>query len=334
MTSTRQVSQKRHAQGLEVIGVEDGAVYEALVAHPRSSATELAERLDSGARAVALALARLASEGLAHRTPGRTARYTAASPDLVLTPLLERREHELRRTRAALQQLTSLHRTAHRTAHPADLVEVITGADAIAARVRRAQAEAGEEILILDRAPYVVPPGGNFEPEVRRLREGVRFRVIYDRAGVGLPGRLEEDILPTIDRKERAGVRDTLPVKLFVADRRLAVIPIEDTTGIPDAAYVIHPCAMLDALLALFEAEWERATPITRAGIGRTDSGPSSEAQLLLPLLAAGHTDAGIARALGWSQRTAQRRVQRLMAELGATTRFQAGLAAKDRGWL
>ena len=41
-----------------------------------------------------------------------------------------------------------------------------------------------------------------------------------------------------------------------------------------------------------------------------------------------------IARAKGWSARTTQRRVQRLMSSLGATTRFQASLEAARRGWL
>jgi DNA-binding NarL/FixJ family response regulator len=51
-------------------------------------------------------------------------------------------------------------------------------------------------------------------------------------------------------------------------------------------------------------------------------------------LLAAGLTDAAIARAQGWSERTTQRRIHHLMSQLGVSTRFQAGLTAARRGWL
>jgi DNA-binding NarL/FixJ family response regulator len=70
------------------------------------------------------------------------------------------------------------------------------------------------------------------------------------------------------------------------------------------------------------------------SGAAGQSEGPDAETVALLTLLAAGQTDDGIARALGWSPRTTQRRVRRLMADLNATTRFQAGMAAKERGWL
>ena len=56
--------------------------------------------------------------------------------------------------------------------------------------------------------------------------------------------------------------------------------------------------------------------------------------RMLLGLLAAGLTDEAIGRQLGWHPRTVQRHVRRLMTELGAQTRFQAGLQAARRGWL
>ncbi|MEU1034769.1 LuxR C-terminal-related transcriptional regulator [Streptomyces mirabilis] len=54
----------------------------------------------------------------------------------------------------------------------------------------------------------------------------------------------------------------------------------------------------------------------------------------LLTLLAAGHTDAAIARVQGRSERTTHRHIQRVMAQLGAPTRFRAGLLATRRGRL
>lgn len=54
----------------------------------------------------------------------------------------------------------------------------------------------------------------------------------------------------------------------------------------------------------------------------------------ILSLLSAGRTDAAIARQSGISQRTVERRVRALMNQLGAATRFQAGVQAARRGWI
>ncbi|MFD0381698.1 response regulator transcription factor [Streptomyces stramineus] len=54
----------------------------------------------------------------------------------------------------------------------------------------------------------------------------------------------------------------------------------------------------------------------------------------ILTLMASGATDDAIARRLGLGRRTVVRRVSALLAMLGATTRFQAGVQAARRGWL
>jgi len=66
-----------------------------------------------------------------------------------------------------------------------------------------------------------------------------------------------------------------------------------------------------------------------------SSDGPlTSEDQQLLSLAAAGLTDQAIARRLGVAQRTVERRMQRILKALDATTRFQAGLRAGQQGLL
>jgi DNA-binding CsgD family transcriptional regulator len=60
----------------------------------------------------------------------------------------------------------------------------------------------------------------------------------------------------------------------------------------------------------------------------------SGDERALLRLLAAGLTDEAAARRLGISVRTARRQVAVLMDKLGASSRFQAGYRAAQRGWL
>jgi DNA-binding Lrp family transcriptional regulator len=336
MTNSRQLAGSRQdAQDLGAIGLApvDAQVYSTLIGHPRTTPAELAERCGLSAQQVSRALSRLTASGMASRVPGRPPRYLAAAPDLALGALMAERSAELRVARARIEELTEVFREASRYTHPAELVEVVTGTDNIRSRVRRLQESARVEIRGFDRPPYVSPPGGNLGDEHRRLRDGIRYRVIYDREAIAVPGRLHDDILVSSAHGERSRVRPELPVKMFMADEQMAVIPISSSPHVVDSAYVIHASALLDALVTLFEAEWDRAVPLAEA-VRDGEGAPDPDTGTLLTLLAAGQTDEGIGRALGWSPRTTQRRVRRLMAELNATTRFQAGMNAKARGWL
>lgn len=83
-----------------------------------------------------------------------------------------------------------------------------------------------------------------------------------------------------------------------------------------DSSLIVHPSALLDALVSLFEALWRSAVPLP---------GQDAPDDTVLALLAAGLTDDAIARRLSISTRTVQRRVRDLCDRLGARTRFQAG---------
>ena len=61
-------------------------------------------------------------------------------------------------------------------------------------------------------------------------------------------------------------------------------------------------------------------------------AGCATLAPSLLDALASGSKDEAAARALGMSLRTYRRRVAELMAAVGATSRFQAGLRARELG--
>lgn len=79
--------------------------------------------------------------------------------------------------------------------------------------------------------------------------------------------------------------------------------------------------------------DWRTTGP----GDSRVDTDPGVEPtdcdREIVLLLAAGATDETIARRLGISARTVQRRVQALMTTLGVRTRFQAGVQAALRNW-
>ncbi|MGF1432383.1 helix-turn-helix domain-containing protein [Kitasatospora sp. LaBMicrA B282] len=313
----------------------DGQVYAALVAAPQSTAGELAERCGLTAQQSGKALSRLAQQGMATRAPVDRDRYLAVAPDVAIGTLIGHREAELRAARAEMHRLMDAFREASRFTDPARSVEVLTGGEAISQRLAHLQDTSVQQVRGFDCPPYVADPESNLTRQRKRLKEGVRFRTVYDREAVAWPGRLENEILIGAQDGEEARVRTTLPMKMIMSDDRMAIIPISVGDSVLDAAYVIHPSALLQALDGLFEAEWDRAVPL-QAAIGAEPGlrEPGDDQRKLLGLLAAGLTDESIARSLGWSARTTQRRLQALMRELGASTRFQAGMAARERGWL
>jgi hypothetical protein len=318
---------------LDALGISASAarVYTELVAAGLASSSDIAGRCGLSTRAAGTELHQLATLGLAFRLEGRPVRYRPIAPDLALGTLLSRREDELRQVPSAMRQLTETFLQTARARHPDAQVEVVQGAANISRVATALHEQARQEVKGFDRAPYTRPPGTHGALENRRMKDGVTYRVIYDRAALTIPDRMAADILPSIEAGEHARSSPELPIKLLIGDDQIGLIPAAITSRAIDTTFVIHRSPILTAMIALFEAEWARATPVLAS---RSPGGPDEQTAVLVGMLASGMTDEAIARSLGWSVRTTQRRMAGLLAALGATTRFQAGVAARDRGWL
>ncbi|MFJ6211736.1 helix-turn-helix domain-containing protein [Streptomyces sp. NPDC092296] len=313
----------------------DGQVYSALVVAPKATVEELSEACGVPVQHCCKSLTRLTQQGMATRTSTDRDRYLAVAPEAALGTLIAHREAELHTARTEMQRLMDLFREASQFTDPARSVEVLTGGEAIVQRLEHLTGASQHEVRGFDCPPYIQELGANLPRQRQQLKSGVRFRTVFDRDALAWPGRLENEILVSVQDGEEARVRPALPMKMIISDDRMAIIPISFGDRVLDAAYVIHPSTLLQALNALFEAEWARAVPLQAAiGTVQESSEPDADHRKLLPLLAAGLTDESIARSLGWSARTTQRRLQTLMRELGAGTRFQAGMAARERGWI
>ncbi len=331
---------------LDAVGLnaEQQTVYLALLEHFPASMAELRDRVP-GAR-VRQAVAALETAGLISRLTGQPARYQPAPPDMALEVLVRAREQELQRVRLETARLADRFRAGRGSGRPEEVVEVVTTRDATLQRWQQLQRSARREVRSFDRPPYASEVLVN-EAERDGLAAGVSFRAIYAREGLDMPGRLEA-MRALVQAGEQARVTGELPVKMFLADDSIGLIPLErrDRADSADSALVIHSSSLLDTLSALFEAVWANAVPVrfgdtvpppgeaAARGNGSRNGTAEDERRTLLGLLAAGLTDEAIGRQLGWHPRTVQRHVHRLMTELGAQTRFQAGLQAAHRGWL
>ncbi|MEU3614861.1 helix-turn-helix domain-containing protein [Streptomyces sp. NPDC006872] len=322
---------------LGAIGLDETheSAYRALVSVGAADVPDLARRLTLGEHDTERALRRLERHGLAAQSSGRPGRWVAAPPGVALGALLTQQRHELEKAELAAALLAEEYRAA--AAEPAvhDLVEVVTGAAAVAQRFLQIQLGASEEVCALVTGTPVAVTGSENDAEERAADRGVRYRVVLERAVLDQPGGMTE-LTAALGRDEQVRVVDEVPTKLVVADRSLALVPLTGRSAEP-AALVVHASGLLELLSGLFESVWREALPLRlgAAGVAEQDpDGPEAADLEILSLLLAGMTDASVAKQLDLGLRTVQRRVKRLMELTGVTTRLQLGWHAYERGWV
>ncbi len=160
------------------------------------------------------------------------------------------------------------------------------------------------------------------------IAQGRRSRAIY-------PVRALHDAAPELAGRvaigEEVRVLPELPSRLLIIGDSHAVMP--EPLGLADAPLsVTRQRGIVEAMTHWFELMWDRAVV---PDLADAEAEPTLDLRrFLLEQLAAGAHDEQIARKLGISLRTVRRRVAALMSELGADSRFQAGVEAARRGWL
>ncbi|MGW2045804.1 helix-turn-helix domain-containing protein [Streptomyces sp. NPDC001858] len=311
------------------------SAYRALVSVGAADVPDLARRLTLGEHDTERALRRLERHGLAAQSSGRPGRWVAAPPGVALGALLTQQRHELEKAELAAALLAEEYRAAAAEPSVHDLVEVVTGAAAVAQRFLQIQLGASDEVCALVTGTPVAVSGSENDAEEQAAARGVRYRVVLERAALDQPGGMTE-LTAALGRDEQVRVVDEVPTKLVVADRSLALVPLTGRSAEP-AALVVHASGLLELLSGLFESVWRDALPLRlgAAGVAEQEPDAPDAADLeILSLLLAGMTDASVAKQLDLGLRTVQRRVKRLMELTGVTTRLQLGWHAYERGWV
>lgn len=207
------------------------------------------------------------------------------------------------------------------------LARVLTDPDEITALVRDLQADARAELLSLEVPiaagilchPQVSPAAANPPPV---------WRTVYTSAYLEPQWR----VIPktTHQRGGQVRISAALPSKLLVVDRSHVLVPL-DQPGLAGTV-LFRSATVVDLMVELFEAVWERATPFP---VGESADHRLNPFELqVLALLAAGLRDEDIARQTKVSVRTIGRHVSTIMSELQVETRFAAGAVAAKRGWV
>ncbi len=309
-------------------------VYRTMLADPTLAVAGIAERLGIDPTVVRVALDELADLALI-RLNGAD-RALVVRPGVGLTALLSKielevmaKQRQIEATRETIAAIAALH-------HIGEQVEEtrrIDGLDAIRDRLAELAMDARIECLSFTTGGAQHPDTISAEKPLNQqaLERGVAIRNVYQES-------FRNDPATFAYARWMAGIGGrsrtvpTLPMRLVIVDRLIALVPVDPATPAV-AVHEVHSPGVIAGLLALFEQFWDIGTPF---GDQPPVNGLGLQPQetVLIRLLAAGQTDDAAARRLAVSVRSIQRMTSGIMDRLNATSRFQAGVEAARRGWV
>lgn len=300
-------------------------VFRALLARPET----LAADLDPAAvdRLEALGLVRRGVDGaLAALPPHR--------------PLLAEAHRAQSRADALRETAETLRAEFHcRPGAARDAVEVVVGGPEIVGAAVQIARQARRLVRGFDRGPYFHAGSLPDDAQSRSWTRGVPWRVVYEgRSLQAEPPERWEHLGSTPGETGR--ILPRLPFKLLIADDDAALVGLAGAAG-QGEALVVRGSLLVDAFVRLFELQWELALPIADVARGGGDGADGLGGDVLteverrlVAMLSSGMTDEAMARAIGLSHRTVQRRLADLARRVGAAGRFQLGVQAARRGWV
>jgi DNA-binding CsgD family transcriptional regulator len=258
--------------------------------------------------------------------------WTAIEPEVALAALLARQQAGLARhqqrvedSRLMVARLLSAW-GQHKRAGPAG-IEWLIGGPAVWARLAEFADECREESLSLRPAGQLT---GKSLDSPRAIDEGMLARGVRSRSIVLDSARNDKPTMAYLRWETGAGgevcTLPTLPARVWIFDRRYALIPVTNLTGVA-GALAVSCDAIVQSFVTLFSMLWADAEPLTDCRPRRHGALSPQEVHIL-KLWAQGHTDASAARRMQVSLRTVRRLSDRLTERFGAHSRFQLGAAA------
>jgi DNA-binding CsgD family transcriptional regulator len=309
--------------------------YARLLERPHGDLADFAARLGLDEAATRRILDQLAAMSLVEE---RERELVALSPLLAMQQLIlrerglmEQRQEFLRESYQTLTQLMSSYVDRRPDDAGPPLVEEIRDLASVRRRIEELAVGARREVLAFTPTARNPTAARAAARAVDRslLDRGVVMRTIYPVSIIDDAGAY------AYARELTAGggkVRlcTSLPTRLLVVDRLVAVVPNEPCDGTRGCVVVSHT-GILAALLSLFDLYWHASRPLS-AVVAQDDC--SAMERAVLRLLLQGAKDDAVARQLSVSVRTIRRCIADLMTRMDATSRFELGVGAVRRGWL
>jgi DNA-binding CsgD family transcriptional regulator/sugar-specific transcriptional regulator TrmB len=330
---------------LDVFGLTGRSedVYRLMLAEPRLVVADISERLGLAEVDVRAALDELVTFALIRESRDNPGMLRVVRPQVGLQTLLRRQEEQL----AARQQELAGARTQIAemvaeyldldagTRWPSDPTRRLSGLDAIQAELEILAQEMTTECL------SILPGGAQSQASIEHARpldaaalaRGITMMTLLQDSARHDPGtHAHARWLTELGAQVRTAA--VLPVRMLIFDRRVAIIPIAASNTKLGALCTREP-GIVSSMLAVFEQAWNAAIPFGATQVADDPgTGLTRLDRELLKLLSAGMTDEAAGSRLGISARTVRRQMAALMERLNASSRFEAGLKAAQRGWL
>lgn len=337
-TSNTMGEQVLGALGLDTVCVQ---VYLMMHTAPEADSEQLAERLGFQVSEVVDALDELSDLTLLRPGVSPSRKLRPVSIERAIHTLIRQQSEQLNIQSGALTMLQSAMKEllASRPARPDASghvdIETVTGAEAVQAVIDQLLFRAAESVWSaipgLRPSPEVLESARPIDEEL--AQRGLPARSLYQNSVLGDRPNLEyARWLSSLGIEIRS--TPVVPIRMLIVDRSLAAV-LYRQPQLPLEMFVIREPALLIPLIEFFEMSWAAATPISDPESKPAAEGiPSPQEAALLRLLAVGSTDEAAAKKLGVSVRTVRRMMADLMERLGASSRFEAGHRATQRGWL
>jgi DNA-binding CsgD family transcriptional regulator/sugar-specific transcriptional regulator TrmB len=322
---------------LETLGLTAAAaaVYELMLNHPGDGVDQLAQRCAMTSGQVHDCLDELGQLMLVRASSEHPGQMRAVSPEIGLADVLARqeadlaaRQAQLAASRAAVTRLVA-ERAEHRSAHG----ERLMGIDAIQARIDQLGRATRAELAAVQpgiQRPEDLEAGRQANTDA--LTRGVTFRTLYQDAARNHT-HIAVHAQWLLSHGGEVRTAPTIPQRMVIFDRSQALVPIDPTDTRVGALHVTEP-GIVAALIELFEHAWSTAVPLGAVRADDPETGLTDTERELLRLLGTGLTDDATGQRLGISSRTVGRHMASIMERLDATSRFEAGIKAAQRGWL
>jgi DNA-binding CsgD family transcriptional regulator len=291
-------------------------VYRHLLRRPRADLDDL--RLPDAQQVVA----ELHALGLVDHT--LTPVTPATAVELLVRRRVEQAQRQLTTLTLAWDVLTEL-TEEQRSGRAVQMVEHLPDGPSVTRRMAALTADHPGELMHLKTKALFSGRGYQVGRFQRLLARGLRSRTLFPAHALQDPE--QEPYARSLHLLGDLHRVTTEPVRhLAIVNRDVAFIQADPADPIAGALQIRQP-GVVAILADLFDGMWDRARDLG-------DLPLSPMEQQVLHALTRYDTDESAARALNVSIRKFRAHVADLMSRLGATTRFQTALRARERGWL
>ena len=172
----------------------------------------------------------------------------------------------------------------------------------------------------------------SFGPLFDLVDRHVTVRIVCP-ASFAAPGHVRHLVVSLGERGVPVRFVDNVPQRILVSDDVRAALPL-DGTRLAEGTVFVNERRLVTALAAAARRIFAAGVPLEHLPRAGDELAPTVIERRVVRLLASGITDEVAARRLSITDRQYRRYVSAVMRRLHASSRFQAGVKASERGWI